>query len=64
MLIISRYYKGLDLSEDIQCMYELILKVEDSNIRNQLQTQLSNISDAIDKKGKIIKDAIKKLEEL
>lgn len=60
----SRYYKGLDLSEDIQRMYELILKVEDSNIRNQLQTQLSNISDAIDKKGKIIKDAIKKLEEL
>lgn len=60
----SRYYKGLDLSEDIQCMYELILKLEDSNIRNQLQTQLSNISDAIDKKGKIIKDAIKKLEEL
>lgn len=46
----SRYYKGLDLSEDIQRMYELILKVEDSNIRNQLQTQLSNISDAIDKK--------------
>lgn len=60
----SRYYKGLDLSEDIQRMYELILKVKDSNIRNQLQTQLSNISDAIDKKGKIIKDAIKKLEEL
>lgn len=60
----SRYYKGLDLSEDIQCMYELILKVEDSNIRKQLQIQLSNINHVITEKGKIIKDVIGKLEEL
>lgn len=60
----SRYYKGLDLSEDIQYMYELILKVEDSNIRNQLQMQLSNINHVIAEKGKIIKDVIGKLEEL
>lgn len=60
----SRYYKGLDLSEDIQYMYELTLKVEDSNIRNQLQMQLSNINHVIAEKGKIIKDVIGKLEEL
>lgn len=60
----SRYYKGLDLSEDIQCMYELILKVEDLNIRKQLQIQLSNINHVIDEKGEIIKDIIEKLENL
>ncbi len=60
----AKYYKGLDLSNEIQDMYELILKVEDKNIREQLQIQLSNINYTIDKKGKVIKDIIRRLEEL
>ena len=60
----AKYYKGLDLSNEIQDMYELILKVEDKNIREQLQIQLSNINYTIDEKGKVIKDIIRRLEEL
>lgn len=60
----SRYYRGLDLSEEIQDMYELILQVTDLKLRDKLQIQLSNIDHALDEKGNLIKDIIKKLEDL
>lgn len=60
----SKYYRGLDLSNEIQDMYELILKVCDLKLRESMQIQLSNINKAIDDKGQQIKHAIEQLENL
>lgn len=59
-----RYGKTLDFSNELQNLFDIIVTVEDKNIRDKLENSLSDLNKSIGIKSKQIRKAIELLETL
>lgn len=59
-----RYGKTLDFSNELQNLFDIILTVEDKDIRDKLENSLSDLNKSIGIKSKQIRKAIELLETL
>ena len=57
-------YRGIDLSMELQSMFDTIAKVKDNKVRRELLGNLENIQEEISAKSKIIREVISNLESL
>lgn len=57
-------YRGIDLSIELQSMFDTISKVKDNEVRRELLSDLDNIKEEIREKSKIIREVIASLKSL
>jgi|GEM_PF-4232338 len=57
-------YRGIDLSVELQSMYDAITKVKDSDVRIELLENLENLQEEISERSKLIREVMARLRSL
>ena len=57
-------YRGIDLSIELQSMFDTIAKVKDTKVRRELLDNLANIEEEISAKSKFVREVIASLKAL
>lgn len=57
-------YRGIDLSVELQSMYDSITKVKDNDVRRELLENLENLQEEISERSKLIREVMARLKSL
>lgn len=57
-------YRGIDLSMELQSMFDTIMKVTDLQVQEELLDNLENLQEEIEARSSCIREAIVNLESL
>lgn len=57
-------YRGIDLSVELQSMYDSITKVKDNDARRELLENLENLQEEISERSKLIREVMARLKSL